>query len=338
MAILQIAARESRLWSVKDSQDRGGGRRGRPPASEHRPRSTKQPRPTIPGTLPRDDAPARRPARADAGASEPQKRPQRSKDGRAAGAEPGTPRRSASARRDGARDRRAASGTRSSKGRESGSTSTSRTTKAKVASTTPPLFGAAGSRRRRGIILVAVSLVIIAATIAVAIFLRGQLAEREERIIAQEQDTSYEIIPCEPSMLDIALNQTGTIAGYPVTFGLSVTNTSDQSCSLDAGSEHLVLEVSSGNDQIWSSAHCPAGAGSRLYVFGPDVSSQINVEWSGGRSTPSCDAGLPAPRPGTYVVQGSVDGVGFPALTQSFVLTGADGAVPASEPAAEPTE
>ncbi|WP_182353313.1 hypothetical protein [Flaviflexus huanghaiensis] len=200
------------------------------------------------------------------------------------------------------------------------------------------LLGRRGSRRRRSIVTVVVGVVIIASILFVAVFLRGQLAQREERMIAQEQDVSYEIVPCEPGMLNVALNQTDTIAGYPVTFGLVVTNVSDRSCSLDAGSEHLVLEVSSGNDQVWSSAHCPSGDASRLYVFGPGVSSQINVEWSGARSNTACDAGLPAPLPGTYVVEGSIDGTSFPALTHSFVLTGAGGVAPGTEPAPEPTE
>lgn len=172
--------------------------------------------------------------------------------------------------------------------------------------------------------------IVLAVIIGVVFFVRGQLAEREELIVAQAEDTSYEVVPCEPDMLDIALTRTGSIAGLPVTFGLTVTNESEQACSLDAGSDHLVMRVTSGSDEIWSSAHCPSGADSRLYVFGPDVSSQINVEWSGARSNSECSGGLPAPRPGTYVVEGHIDGVEFPDMRESFVLTDSSGAAPAA--------
>lgn len=188
------------------------------------------------------------------------------------------------------------------------------------------------AKRKRLIFTAIAAVLVLAAIISVAVIVRGQLAQREEQIIAQAEDTSYEVVPCEPSMLDIEMRRTGSIAGYPMTFGLTMTNTSEQACSLDAGTEHLVLRVTSGNDPIWSSAHCPGGAESRMYVFGPGVSSTVNVEWSGARSTSSCQGGLPAPRPGTYVVEGSIDGVSFPQLRESFVLTDTAGIAPAPEP------
>jgi len=187
------------------------------------------------------------------------------------------------------------------------------------------------ARRRRQGIIVAIAAVAIIALVGVALVVRSQLADRKQQIVAQALDTSYEVVPCEPSMLDIDLTRTGTIAGYPMTFGMTITNIGEQACSLDAGSKHLDLRVSSGSDLVWSSAHCTSGNDSRLYVFGPDVSSTITVEWSGARSDESCSGGLPSPQPGTYVVEGTVDGVTFPQLRDAFVLTNSAGIAPAPE-------
>lgn len=196
---------------------------------------------------------------------------------------------------------------------------------------------AARARDRRLIITAIGAVLIIVLIIGVAVVVRGQLAKREERIVSQAEDISYDVVPCEPSLLDIDMTRTGSVAGYPVTFGLSITNASEQSCSLDTASERLVVEVLSGEDQIWSSAHCQAGGEPELYVFGPGVSSTVNVEWSGARSNSECADGLPAPRPGTYVVEGSIDGTNVPQLRESFVLTDTSGVAPAPEPE-EPEE
>lgn len=184
--------------------------------------------------------------------------------------------------------------------------------------------------RKRLAIYITGAVTLILIFVGLALFFQNQLNKREEALVAQADTTKFEVVPCEPSMVTIESNRTGALAGYPVTFGMTVTNTSETSCSLDAGSDHLVLTVTSGTDQIWSSAHCPAGQESVLYVFGPGVSSDIAVEWSGARSNAECSGGLPNPLPGTYVVEGSIDGVAFPAMRETFVLTDPAGRAPAA--------
>ena len=350
---------------MKDSEDpkgkrpsRKGGPTGDEPrrpssASSRQPRRPKQ-APHIPGTLSRDGTPKEMPPKKASAKSSPAarqsapdaKQSASKKQGAAAGRSSTAKRagtaKPAAKKTPGSKGPRTASPRKRTAGRLGGAVGTARrqaapSRKLSAADIEQTREGAAlRERRKKAIIVAIVTIAIIAAFITAAVIVRGQLAQREQQIISQSEDTSYEVVPCEPDMLDISLTRFGTIAGYPMTFGLTITNTSEQSCSLDAGSEHLAMRVTSGNDLIWNSAHCPAGAASRMYVFGPDVTSTINVEWSGARSNESCAGGLPAPRPGTYVVQGSVEGVDFAQMRDSFVLTDTAGVAPEPEP--DPTE
>lgn len=186
------------------------------------------------------------------------------------------------------------------------------------------------AKRRRLIVTAIVIALIAILVVGAGIYLYAQLNKRSEQIVAETQQDNFEVVPCEPGMLDMTVSRTGSVAGSPVSFGITMTNNGEQPCSLDAGSEHLVLEVTSGNDEIWASNHCTTG-GSTMYVFGPGVSATVDVHWSGARSNANCDSGLPSPNPGTYVVTGYIDGVEFPELRESFVLTDSNGIAPAEE-------
>lgn len=194
-------------------------------------------------------------------------------------------------------------------------------------------------RRKRLLVSVVVIIIIAVLIVGAGIYLYAQLNKRGEQIVAETEKDTFEVVPCEPGMLDMEMNRTGSVAGNPVSFGITMTNNGDQPCSLDTGTSNLVLEVTSGNDSIWASNHCVEDGPSRVYVFGPGVSSTLDVHWSGARSTTDCASGLPAPNPGTYVVKGYVDGTEFPELRDSFVLTDSNGIAPVEEaPSEEPEE
>lgn len=193
-------------------------------------------------------------------------------------------------------------------------------------------------RRKRLLVAAIVFIIIAVLVVGVSIYLYAQLNKRGEQIVAETEKDTFEVVPCEPGMLDMGITRTGSVAGNPVSFGITMTNNGEQPCSLDTSTSNLVLEVTSGNDSIWASNHCVEDSPSRMYVFGPGVSSTVDVHWSGARSTADCASGLPAPNPGTYVVKGYVDGTEFPELRDSFVLTDSNGIAPAEETTFEEPE
>lgn len=93
-------------------------------------------------------------------------------------------------------------------------------------------------------------------------------------------------------------------AGANPTFTVRITNTSDSSCTVDAGDASRELLVTSGSDRIWSSLDCVAADAPERVLLLPAGQSDdpVAVPWPRVRSNETCGEGLPAPRAGTYHV------------------------------------
>jgi hypothetical protein len=107
---------------------------------------------------------------------------------------------------------------------------------------------------------------------------------------------------------DLTLVVAADAASYPAgtnpTFSVRITNTSDSSCTVDAGEANRELLVTSGSDRIWSSLDCVADdAPERILLLAASGSDDpVAVVWPRVRSDDACGEGLPEPRPGTYHV------------------------------------
>lgn len=90
-------------------------------------------------------------------------------------------------------------------------------------------------------------------------------------------------------------------AGSAVDFEVSLINTAQLPCLLETGAEALVATVTSGEDEIWSSAHCAEEREERLLL---DAGGQhtMTLRWPGTRSAPGCGENQPEVRAGTYRV------------------------------------
>ncbi|WP_189327594.1 hypothetical protein [Streptomyces flaveus] len=102
---------------------------------------------------------------------------------------------------------------------------------------------------------------------------------------------------------------------------LIVTNSSATDCKLDLGPKEAVLTITQagGDDELWSSADCPTGAGSVLYRIPANDSVTRNLEWNRKASAPEC-ATPPAgsASAGTYLVEATAPGM--TTARTSFVL------------------
>jgi len=109
-------------------------------------------------------------------------------------------------------------------------------------------------------------------------------------------------------------------AGANPTFTVRITNTSDSSCTVDAGEKTRELLVTSGSDRIWSSLDCVADdAPERVLLLPAGASDEpVSVAWPRVRSNEQCGEGLPAPRPGTYHVVAKL--VGAESQPATFTL------------------
>lgn len=184
--------------------------------------------------------------------------------------------------------------------------------------------------RRRRILRIAAWVLLFLILIATFIFVRSKFHEHQQNLIESQGTKKEEVVACTPQMLDIAMEREGSVAGQPINFNISVKNTSDKICYLKAGTEKMVLTVTSGEDHIWASHECREPQPD-MRVFRPGVSTTIPITWDGSRTDSSCQD-LPAPRPGVYVVTGTINGKTVPALRDAFELTGPNGERPEPEP------
>jgi hypothetical protein len=117
---------------------------------------------------------------------------------------------------------------------------------------------------------------------------------------------------CAPETLTttLAADAPSYPAGATPTFTVTLSNTGDSACTVDAGLTNQALVITSGADRIWSSADCPSEAsGERLLLMAPGAAEAMPVAWPRVRSAEGCAGDLPEPRPGTYTAVAVVAGV-----------------------------
>lgn len=124
--------------------------------------------------------------------------------------------------------------------------------------------------------------------------------------------------PCPPADLRWTMAPQSSRAGSPVEFVLTVRNGSPESCLVDAGAS-LVLTVTSGDDSIWSTAHCGTGESVPL-LLGPDDEATRTVTWQGSRTAPGCTEVSSRVHSGTYRVDMTYDSVEVPEGSAVFAL------------------
>lgn len=150
----------------------------------------------------------------------------------------------------------------------------------------------------------------------------GTAAQTPDPQTTEGADSTAGPVTCGAGSLSITLtaDQRTYPAGANPVFTVTLTNTSDASCVVDAGEASRGILITSGSDRIWSSLDCPASENAErkllLPAGGRDESA---VTWSRIRSAEGCADGLPAPKAGTYQAVASVAGVSSTAVV--FELT-----------------
>lgn len=102
---------------------------------------------------------------------------------------------------------------------------------------------------------------------------------------------------------------------------LTATNSSGSDCKIDLGPKNAVVTITQAGDEddYWSSADCPSGAGNLVFRAPADSSITYTVKWDRKPSAPECatpPAGSAAA--GTYLVEAKTPGFGT--VQASFVL------------------
>lgn len=132
----------------------------------------------------------------------------------------------------------------------------------------------------------------------------------QESVSPQEtEDPTEHPDRCGSDDLDVTLEMSArqVTAGEQVTFTVSLANGGERPCLVDGGTAGVQLEVWSGEDLVWSSAHCLA-ANERELLLDVGMSRELQLSWSGSRSAEGCPGGQQTAAAGTYRVELAVEG------------------------------
>lgn len=120
---------------------------------------------------------------------------------------------------------------------------------------------------------------------------------------AEESPSTGEVAACAVADLetDLALDPPAPAAGAGSSVRVTVRNTGEGPCLLDAGPADLVASVASGPDAVWTSEHCAEDA-SEERLLDAGARTVVEVSWDGRRSAAGCPADQPQAGAGSYRV------------------------------------
>lgn len=127
--------------------------------------------------------------------------------------------------------------------------------------------------------------------VAGAVWVRETIRTQDaDRAAAQTHTVYPEPEACQSGELSVqATGPESVAAGEGASFTLDVTNSGSVSCLLDAGAASVGVELTSGENSVWSSTSCPVGAAERPLLLGQGDSTQITLEWNGYTVGSDCD-------------------------------------------------
>lgn len=108
--------------------------------------------------------------------------------------------------------------------------------------------------------------------------------------------------PCADDDVLITPTVTAPIAGSDVTFMLNLQTRESEACTWQVSASTVVMKVTSGHDDIWSTKECPSAIPGQDVVVRRASITQVPVVWSSRRSDEYCSDRTAWALPGFYHV------------------------------------
>jgi len=148
--------------------------------------------------------------------------------------------------------------------------------------------------------------------------------------------------PCVDSDVAVTPEVGPAVAGRDTDVVLSLRTLTAEACTWTVSPRTLSVKITSGNDDIWFSQHCPAAIPAQEVTVRRAVSTPITLEWNARRSDEDCSARAGWAMPGFYHVTaaalgGEPDDVQFELAAPSGTATSGRAQAPA-RPRAERTQ
>ncbi|MGH3301727.1 MAG: hypothetical protein ACRDOK_08615 [Streptosporangiaceae bacterium] len=112
--------------------------------------------------------------------------------------------------------------------------------------------------------------------------------------------------PVAAVALTLAASQPSYSAQQLPAFDVGVVSRAGYSCTFDIGARHLLLQISAGATQVWTSADCAEGLAVQLATLPRGAPARVHLTWDDQYSTAGCPVpGRIAPA-GSYTARATV--------------------------------
>lgn len=109
---------------------------------------------------------------------------------------------------------------------------------------------------------------------------------------------------CQPDSLRLSIAGAPRVkSGTDEGFKLGIVNAGTTPCVVDVKPDTVEIKVTSGTDQIWTTAHCPGWVAPATKTLAPEQGHEWDLTWGTRRSAAECQLTGDYLRPGTYVAQ-----------------------------------
>lgn len=99
-------------------------------------------------------------------------------------------------------------------------------------------------------------------------------------------------------------------AGQDVTITLDLTTKTSPACTWEVSPSTVVVQLTSGSDEVWSSQDCPGVLGQHSVIVRKDQPTTVRLVWGGRRSDSTCSRSTLWAQPGWYHVEAAAYGAG----------------------------
>ncbi len=113
---------------------------------------------------------------------------------------------------------------------------------------------------------------------------------------------------CDPTGVDMTIDVADARAGQSNTATFVLTSIDTPACTLSVTPATVVINVTSGDDTVWSSDDCPDALLAKQIVVRSDPPSSYEFTWNGRRSSEGCQLDDTLPEPGGYFVEAALIG------------------------------
>lgn len=94
--------------------------------------------------------------------------------------------------------------------------------------------------------------------------------------------------PCDPEDVVVTPSVETAVAGRDVTVSLSLQTVEAEACNWQVGARRVTLKITDGDDEVWSTRHCPRAMPQEAIVVRRIVATVVELTWNARFSDDDC--------------------------------------------------